>query len=79
MSLRAKIERGLSLSNSAFLFLPSHDPGEVAHSLWLLPRTRTFTVTFQLDSRGLQKGYFWLKGLSLSLSYPGRGVRKLRP
>lgn len=34
---------------------------EVAHSLWLLPRTRTFTVTFQLASRGLQKGYFWLK------------------
>lgn len=33
---------------------------EVTHSSWLLPRARTFTVTFQLASRGPERGCFWL-------------------
>lgn len=82
MSLRVKTEGGVSLS--AFLFFPSYDLEGSTHCSWLLPRTRTFTVTFNLASRGLQ-GVFLADGGQTSVSFlvlprdGGRVIKKLRP
>lgn len=73
MSRSAKTEGGVSLSNSAFLFLPSYDQGGGNTQLVAFAQGKDLHGHFSACQQGAGKGVFladrgWT---SLSLFYPG--------